>query len=160
MSTTTQERLGEARASLVAAEMAVASERAGALDEQLDDAVAEIHRIGNQIAEHEKRLVTERMHAEALWAKRALVDKALRDLDAELPQFPIRHELESYERKRTGLVNEYESLTAEIREGAIPIAQGQDAIDKLKAMRYRAELGVNDLRIAVRAARTGTRQHM
>lgn len=155
---TAQQRLGEARASLFAAETAVAEEGAAARKQQLIDAVAEVRRIEDQIKEQGQRFVMARQHAETLWAKRAMISNSLRALDDALGEFPLPLELERYERKRSALVEEFQLLSRQISEASIPVAQGQDTIDKLTWVKHRAEIGVSDLRLAVREAKTGARQ--
>jgi hypothetical protein len=160
MSSTAQQRLGEARASLATAEIAVAAERATALDQQLSEAVAEVRSLDAEIVEQGKRLFTAKQDAEALWVQRALVQNALRNLDDALPEFPLVNELEEYQQKRSVLVEEFESLSRQLTDASVPVAQGNDAIQKLTWAKHRAELAVSDLKIAVREAKTGTRQRM
>jgi chromosome segregation ATPase len=157
VSSTAQQRLGEARASLATAELAVAAERATALDQQLSDALAEGRNIDEQIKAQGQRLASARQHAEGLWTRRALVNKALLDLGEALPEFPLAAELETYEGKRATLEAEFQSLSAQISDASITVAQGQDAIDKLAWAKHRAQIGIGDLRLAVRQARAGKR---
>lgn len=160
MSSTAQQRLGAARASLATAEIAVAAERAAALDQQLSDAVAEVRGLDAEIVDQGKRLFEAKQDAESLWARRALVQSALRNLEADLPDFPLVNELEEYQQKRSVLVDEFESLSRQISDASVPVAQGNDVIQKLTWAKHRAELAVSDLRIAVREARTGARQRL
>jgi chromosome segregation ATPase len=160
MVSTAQQRLQEARGVLFAAESEVAQERLAKLESDERAATADVRRLTDEIAEHGKRLHEAEQNFQSLWGQRAQVTNSLRALDNALGEFPLPDELAAYEQKRALLVNQYESLSRQISDASIPSAQEQNTIQNLTFDKHRMEVAVSDLRLAIREARTGTRQRL
>jgi len=156
----TPQQLSEARALLSSAEIAVAQERLAKLESDERAAVAEVNRLEDEIAGHGKVLQEGTQHFQSLWGQRAMVTNSLRALDDQLGEFPLPAELAAFEQKRSALRDQYESLSRQISDAGLPNAQEQNTIQNLTFDKHRMQVAVSDLRLAIREAKTGTRQRM
>jgi uncharacterized coiled-coil DUF342 family protein len=150
MSTAT-ERLGQAQASLLAAQAVIAVEHLQSLEEQLKSAKEEGRALDGRIQETGSSLAAKHREAEPLWTQREIVSKTRVALDNDFQalDFASDQETEEYEQKRATLTDEWHKWTEKITALGGLIGQMEHELCQLKFARSRTVNAVNDLRNAI-----------
>jgi uncharacterized coiled-coil DUF342 family protein len=149
MSTT--ERLGQAQASLLAAQAVIAVEHLQSLEEHLKSAKEQGRAMDERLKETGSSLAAKHREAEPLWTQREIVSKTRVALDNDFQalDFAGDKETEEYEQKRATLTNQWHELTGQITALSGLIAQMEEEFRQLKFARSRTVNAVNDLRNAI-----------
>jgi chromosome segregation ATPase len=150
MSTAT-ERLGQAQASLLAAQAVIAVEHLQSLEEQLKSAKEEGRAIDERLKKTGSSLAAKQREAEPLWTQRDAISRARQALDNDFQalDFSSDKETEEYEQKRATLTDEWHKWTEKITALGSFIGQAEHELCQLKFARSRTVNAVNDLRNAI-----------